>query len=213
MRWFGIQVDRMNSDDRRNIDFYNSKLLEYGENFKALDWGSKTSQISRFKVLTEIGMVSGDSILDVGCGLADFYEWMKVSKFNFKYTGIDITPEMAKKAQARFPNISIINTTIFDNFNSNRCFDYVMASGIFVFREKNPEQYLFSTIKKMFSLCDKGIAFNSLSSWSKDQAIDEYYADPTRTISFCRELTPSVVLRHDYHPGDFTIYMYKRKAS
>jgi hypothetical protein len=53
------------------------------------------------------------------------------------------------------------------------------------------------------------LAFNSLSNWANDQEANEFYADPVQVLNFCRELTPWVVLRHDYHPRDFTVYMYK----
>jgi hypothetical protein len=53
------------------------------------------------------------------------------------------------------------------------------------------------------------VAFNSLSAWATDQEAGEFYADPLRVVDFCRRITPRVVLRHDYHPRDFTVYLYK----
>jgi hypothetical protein len=66
-----------------------------------------------------------------------------------------------------------------------------------------------SMIERMFALATRAVAFNSLSTWSSDQQAGEFYADPLQTVQFCRELTPWVVLRHDYHPRDFTVYLYK----
>ena len=37
----------------------------------------------------------------------------------------------------------------------------------------------------------------------------EFYADPVQTLSWCHTLSPFVVLRHDYHSRDFTVYVYK----
>ena len=70
---------------------------------------------------------------------------------------------------------------------------------------------MFSIIEKMFELSTGVIAFNSLSSWAKDPQAKEFYADPATVLHFCRELTPWVVLRHEYHPRDFTVFMYKQK--
>jgi hypothetical protein len=63
----------------------------------------------------------------------------------------------------------------------------------------------------MFALCRKGIAFNCLSTWgAADDGGSEYREDPLRCLAFCRTLSPYVVLRHDYHPGDFTLYLRRQ---
>jgi len=68
-------------------------------------------------------------------------------------------------------------------------------------------------VERMFSLCTSAVAFNSLSAWCADKDEGEFYADPFRTVNFCRELTPWVSLRHDYHSRDFTVYLYKNCKS
>jgi hypothetical protein len=116
---------------------------------------------------------------------------------------------MVEEAQARFPKVQILNKTIFDLDLSIGAFDYLFASGIFVFRQESPEDYLFSTIKTMYEFCIKGISFNSLSVWAGEKSPNEFYADPVNVINFCKKISHKVVLRHDYHPADFTIYMYR----
>lgn len=199
----------MNDDDNRNISLYRSLLSEHGDSFRSLDWGSRESQIKRFEILADVGVGQGDSLLDVGCGLADFNEWLSKFRPGVNYSGIDITPEMIVQAKRRFPDVDLSNATIFDIDSPEGTFDYLVASGIFVFRKENPDDYLFSTIKKMFVLCKKGIAFNSLSLWTSARTKEEFYADPLKTIDFARTLTSRVVLRHEYHPADFTVYLYK----
>lgn len=199
----------MNLDDKRNINVYEALLVEHGDTFRALDWGSRESQQKRFEVLAGIGVTKGDRILDVGCGLADLNAWLIEHRPGVDYSGIDLTPGMVEKAQARFPNAKIMNKTIFDEDLPIGPFDYLFASGIFVFRQEGPENYLFSTIEMMYSLCDKGISFNSLSFWASEKSPGEFYADPGNVINFCKKLSHRIVLRHDYHPADFTVYMYK----
>ena len=84
-----------------------------------------------------------------------------------------------------------------------------LLRGIFFYRQDEPEEYMLNMIKAMFNRANKGIAFNSLSSWALTRTDGEFYASPSRIIDFCKQLTPSIVLRHDYHPADFTVYMYK----
>ena len=201
----------MNNDDVKNIKLYESLLKKYKKGFRTLNWGSSKSQIRRFKVLAEIGISSGDKVLDVGCGLADFYNWIKKNKLKIKYTGLDITPGMIKKSKKKFPKINFIQGTI-DHLNiMSQNFDYIIASGIFVYIKNNPDKYMKKTISKMYSLSKKGIAFNSLSSFSLKKDKNEFYANPSDMFNFCKNLSSRVVLRHDYHDNDFTIYMYKDK--
>ena len=43
-----------------------------------------------FDVLTQIGIVDGSSVLDVGCGFADYFDYANELGINIHYTGIDI---------------------------------------------------------------------------------------------------------------------------
>lgn len=199
----------LHPDDEKTISHYQSLLKKHGETYRALDWGSLESQQKRFEALAGIGMAAGDRVLDVGCGLADLNAWLIEHIPGVEYSGIDLTPGMVKSAQARFPNVKVSNNTIFDLDSSFKTFDYLVASGIFVFRQENPRDYMFSTIKAMYKICTKGISFNSLSAWARNKSPNEFYADPANLIDFCKIITPKVVLRHDYHPADFTVYMYK----
>ena len=120
---------------------------------------------------------------------------------------------MVERAKMRHPSVKFKRGTIQDEFFSSHKYDYLVASGIFAHRQQKPEVYLEKTITKMFLCARKRIAFSSLSSWIKVKEKNEFYADPSRVMGFCGSITPHVVLRHDYHPVDFTIYMYKNRNS
>lgn len=203
-------MNKLLDDDSFNNQVYADLLAKHGHSFKSLNWGSFKSQQLRFKILSDIGLQAGDSVLDIGCGLADYYLWLSNNIPGVDYSGIDLSPSMINQAVKRFPELSLRSGTIFDNPFKELKFDYVFASGIFYLRKESPESYLFSTIKAMFDHCNKGVAFNSLSTWSSSQTPGEFYANPSSVIDFCRSLTPYVVLRHDYHPCDFTVYITKR---
>jgi ubiquinone/menaquinone biosynthesis C-methylase UbiE len=198
------------TDDLQNIHLYESLLSQHGDSFKSLNWGSRESQIKRFEVLAEVGIKSGDSVLDVGCGLADFYAWLQKHRPGVLYSGIDITPEMIKRARERFSDIHLMVGTILEGPLDSIGYDYVVASGIFYLRQFDPEIYMEKTISSMFYLAKRGVAFNCLSSWIQNPEPGEFYADPLRTLQFCRTLTPYLTLRHDYHKGDFTIHLIKK---
>lgn len=202
--------EKRHLDDERTVLFYQALLEKHGHSFRALNWGSAESQRKRFEVLSDVGMKSGDRILDVGCGLADFYAWILEQNPGVNYTGIDITPSMTQAALNRFPDVEITNKTIFDLEVSVDVFDYVVASGIFFLRREDPMLHMEKVISAMFQKSAKGIAFNSLSTWALEKTDREFYADPQKVLEFCRKLSPNIILRHDYHPADFTVYVFKR---
>ena len=73
-----------------NINYYDTLIKQHGYDAKSLDWSSKKAQEDRFKILTDIGDLSGCKILDVGCGFGDLYKWLNKQEIQVNYTGIDI---------------------------------------------------------------------------------------------------------------------------
>lgn len=202
------------TDDDNTVSFFSNLLSVHHSGHRVLNWGSKESQNLRFRVLAEIGLSKGSSVLDVGCGLGDFYLWQKNEGLDLNYCGIDITPDIIKSAQKNFPDIHFMVSDCKKLAKDVYTRDYVVASGIFYLRKHNPVSYMEETIAHLFNISRKGLAFNSLSSWGKSHDADgEFYADPLQTLSFCRSITPFVAIRHDYHLSDFTIYMYPRSLS
>lgn len=193
---------------QKNIQFYSSLLAEHGLHARSLNWGSEESQAKRFRVLSQVAELNNQYILDVGCGLGDYYQWLKAQKKDVHYHGIDITPGMIETATSRFPGVKFDVGTI-DTINETGEVDYSFASGIFYLVENEPFSFMKATISKMFTVSRKAIAFNTLSDWATVKTNDEFYASPIETLEFCHSLSPYVTIRHDYHPADFTIYIYK----
>jgi SAM-dependent methyltransferase len=197
------------TDNERNIRLYSELVRKHGNDVRSLGWSSRESQARRFAVFAEIGKLKGASVLDVGCGLGDLYGWMKKKRLDVRYTGIDLTPEMIKVAQRRFPAAQFRVRDLLDASLPLARHDYVLSSGIFTHRSRVPFDFLTAAIQRMFDLSRHAVAFNCLSAWAKTKEPGEFHADPLKVLSFCRKLTPRVVLRHDYHPRDFTIYLYR----
>jgi SAM-dependent methyltransferase len=199
-------------DDENTIRYFTDLVAENGVDPRSLDWGSRESQRLRFSVLAGIGSMQGARVLDVGCGLGDFYEWLREQGCECDYHGIDITPAMIATARERFPGARFdVGTFTGDMERVAGEYDYIVASGIFYRRQISAVDFMHQMIGAMYGHCTRGIAFNSLSLWTPDQDAGEYYADPLATLDFCRTLTPWIVLRHDYHQRDFTMYLYRER--
>jgi len=200
-------------DDRKSVRIYSEAARRYGLDVRTLGWGSRASQLKRFEVLAGIGDLTGCRVLDVGCGLADFYAWLRERGTRVRYTGLDVTPDLLAMARRRYPRLTFFECGILDaNAPKLGQFDYVFASGIFAHRRTAPVRFLHAAVNRMFSLAARGVAFNSLSKWAEQRDPGEFHACPVRTFEACRNFTGRLVLRHDYHPRDFTVYLYREES-
>jgi SAM-dependent methyltransferase len=188
-----------------NKSVYLDCLSKNEDNHLSVNWGSKSSQEKRFEILADISTdFFNSSILDVGCGLGHFVDFLKIRNFQGSYLGIDIIREMIEKAKIRHPELEFETKDISSFLEES--YDYVVMSGIFAYANI---VILQENVQHAFKVCSKGLAFNSLSLWATQKEENEFYADPIATLGFCSKLTKNIVLRHDYLSHDFTIYMYK----
>jgi SAM-dependent methyltransferase len=192
----------------RIANYYQDLVQKYGHDPRACDYGRPQSQEIKFRVLSEAMPVKGRSVLDVGCGFADFHRFLRDRFGEVRYSGIDVCPAMVEEARRLDPHCEVKLANILDASIRER-FDLVTANGIFYLLGDEAWPTMREIVRRMYAVAEHAVAFNSLSSWAEDKEAGEFYADPAEVLQFCRTLTPWVLLRHDYHPRDFTIYMYK----
>jgi len=188
------------------------KMLSSGKSdHERVGWGSPESQKERFRILTEVGDLSKHSVLDIGCGLGGYFDYLRNIYPNILYTGTDINANMIEGAKQRHPDIEFVNTDITDNLSeiNERRFDYVFLSGALNLSADKHDIAIQNITKTMFSLANKGVAINFLSIFSDYLSPGEYYCNPEVILKLAFSITSKVVLRHDYMPHDFTIYLYK----
>jgi len=200
--------EQMTDPFSRISGYYEDLIHKYGHDPRACDYGRVESQQIKFRVLSEVLPLANLNLLDVGCGFADFATFLHQRFESLQYSGVDLCSSMIDEAKRAHPSLDLRVANIAEA-SFDRSFDVVTANGIFYLIGGHAWPMMQQMIQRMFALATKAVAFNSLSTWAPDQEQGEFYADPLQTIDFCRQLTPWVVLRHDYHPRDFTIYLYK----
>jgi|TARA_B100000315_G_scaffold178743_1_gene167418 cyclopropane fatty-acyl-phospholipid synthase-like methyltransferase len=198
------------SDRFAEIGTYYDRLVdEFGHDPRACDYGRPESQAAKFRVISEVMPLQGKSLLDVGCGFADFADFLDQYFPGVTYSGVDISEAMVAQARERRPQCDIRRLNILEK--SPGQYDVVTANGIFYLLGDEAPDLMGRLIATMFEAAGEAVAFNSLSAWAEDPEAGEYYADPLEVTAFCRTLTPWVVMRHDYHGRDFTCYLYKNR--
>jgi SAM-dependent methyltransferase len=208
-------------------EYFEGLLEKHGDHYLSLDWKSKESQSVRFAVLLDIISFTDKkediSVLDVGCGLGHFYEFLVsndlIKQLKIKYAGIDISKKMVDFAGKKFPGIDLKQVDLI-NDKFDKKYDYVMSSGAFNIRMADIAEHKDSVTKmisRMYGMCNCGVAVNFLSQSSiylippgQDAGADKYvYFLEEEVSKWVKALSDRFILRRDYHPGDFTIYMLK----
>jgi len=199
-------------EKKKIIDYFDRLLDRFGNDPRSADWNSKEAQYLRFEMISQVGDISRCSILDVGCGLGHFYEFLKEKDLKFEYKGIDISKKMIAQARRRLPDLDFEASDILsDEINEN--FDIIVTSGMFNAHVGHSydewTKYCEAVIIKMFRLSKKAISFNMVTNYVDFKVEHLYYADPKYYFDFAKKLSRFVTLRHDYPIYDFVIYIYK----
>jgi SAM-dependent methyltransferase len=198
----------LTSNDReRLIAYYTESLTKHGpESPRSLHWITTPGQIARFEVLTKIGNLSGQTILDIGSGLGDLYGFLKGRFHNFIYTGLDIVPDMVKQARIKYPTA---NFRIGDMFSETGHYDYLLASGALTFNIGGGKETYYDLLARIYRQANKGVACNMLDAnfFSSDETYITYR--PEEVALVCGQITNSYKIVSGYLSGDFTLFLYK----
>jgi len=197
---------------KRIVDRHRDSLTRFGYSSHALYWSSTEIQEIRFKVLAGIGIESGDSLLDVGCGFGDFKSWFEKQGGALNYSGIDLSPDLLIEAKKRHPGVRLIEGDLFDMTFAEQEFDWVILSGALNEQLNDDGAYAHRVIERMYALCQKGVAFNLLDARYL-KAHDLQSHQPEELLTYCRSLCPDCTLQDDYLKNDFTIYMRRLPAT
>ena len=197
---------------KRIVDRHRDSLTRHGYHPNALYWSNREIQEIRFRVLAEIGIQSGDSVLDVGCGFADFKSWMAEQGRDIVYTGVDLSPDLMRVAREKHPHATLVCGELFDCDFAAGSFDWVVLSGALNEQLFDDGAYAHRMITAMFDLCHKGLAFNLLDARHL-KAHDLQSFKPEEILNYCRQLSPNVKVIDNYLDNDFTIYMKRKWVS
>jgi ubiquinone/menaquinone biosynthesis C-methylase UbiE len=201
----------MNIKDKKLIiERYKNRFKEHGINVSALASGSTEHQKIRFEALMKVGDLNNQTILDIGCGFGDFYNYLKENGIKAKYVGIDICPPFVDVCKERFPEATFEVCDIESSVPKGE-FDYVISSQTFnnKLQFDDNEKVVRAVIKKGYEICKKGMAIDMLTKYVDFEEPHLHYYSPEEIFKFCKKLTKRVALRHDYPLYEFMVYLYK----
>ena len=200
----------MKPEDKNSIiERYNKRLAQFGPTIDALASGNEARHKMRFDVSTEVGIMDGDEVLDLGCGFGDYLDYLNGRELDVTYTGYDINPNLIAEARNRhktgtFETKDVIN----EEFPE---FDYIVSSSCFNLPLKGEDNYEF--VEKLFERCyhksRKGVAIDFNSTYVDFFSKEGFHYEPEKVFAIAKKFTKRVTLRHDYPLFEFCIYMYQ----
>lgn len=191
-------------------EFYDRRVGEFGHDPRACDYGRAESQRRKFHALSTALDYTGRRVLDVGCGFADYADYLAAHHEGVTYAGVDLSGEMIARARAAHPDLNLRVANILEE-PAGEPHDVVSANGIFYLLGEDAPVLMPRLVRAMFARCREAVVFNSLSTWANIHESGEFYADPLETLAWCREISPWVTLRHDYLPHDFMIVIRREQ--
>ncbi len=196
----------------RYLKPYQEAVDAMGGTFEATLWQSKRGQVIRFRTFSDEIDFTETSILDVGCGIGDFAEFLLETSIAYKsFRGIDAMEAMIKTAEQR--NLDRCTFEVADVIAESDLMhneDWITFSGTL---NTLTQESALALIEKAYEACTIGVAFNFLSnqSWRDPNTEDLYPAsrfDTIEVLRFACSLTPLVSFTQMYLLGhDATVIL------
>ncbi len=191
---------------------YSERLAQYGPTIEALGW-TKPKHNLRYRVLLEYWLSSPPPrplrVLDFGCGFGDLFGFARQRQMPIEYTGLDINPDLIAVARQRYPAAQFVCTDPFEHALDAK-FDVILSSGVHNYRLADNRGFA----EQSFDLFDRhsilGFAADFLSNRVNFQNEQNHYSAPEDMLALAMRYSSRIVLRHDYMPFEFAVFVDKR---
>jgi SAM-dependent methyltransferase len=177
-----------------------------------LEWTHRRTQRMRFEAFLQDHDLAGRTVLDVGCGLGDFYAHLRQRGIDAHYTGYDISPAMVRQCRSRYGDTCFESGNFLD-FAPDSRFDYTVAFGIHNIRVPDGRAILEQVTGHQFRLASIAAHVSLLSDRCTSFAPHIQAWPAGEVLELALGITPRVVLRHDYLDGDFSVTLYRAAGS
>jgi SAM-dependent methyltransferase len=194
---------------------YGMRLKTAGTGPRGVFWRDEAGQRLRFEVLARAiedrdADAGGITVNDLGCGYGAFFEYLRDTPCmrDSRFYGYDICEDMVAKAVAR---VDDERAFFAQSLIATVRVDYSFASGTYNLNADVGEQlwleYVHASIRHLWSMTEKTLAFNMLDAATSVIEEGLYYADRKAFAAFCGTLAEHVTVIDDYPLNEFTVFL------
>jgi len=196
-------------DVTRVLQRYQQRIAEHGPTFASLNSGSEAKQAIRHEVHASALRGVMPSVLEIGCGLGDFYRYLKQHGHDCSYMGYDIVPEYVEQCRRQYPDARFECRNIFVEGIESK-FDTVVMSQVFNnrYRKSDNLQVMKRALELAFEHSRVSVSVDMISTYVDFQNPDLFYYPPEKIFQIAKAIAPRVVLRHDYRAFEFCIQLF-----
>jgi SAM-dependent methyltransferase len=196
-------------------EHYDKCFKEHGDNNLGVDWPNYEDTLTRHQIMLELIKEENCSLLDFGCGLGHFQEYINTLPIlnSIKYSGLDINRSFYNACKIKYPHLDFYHIDILHENNLPN-FDYIVCNGTFTEKrdltQEEMMEFFTSAITKLWDKCSKGIAFNLMSKHVDWEREDLFHVSLDELGWFLKNnISRNFVIRNDYKLYEYTVYVYK----
>ena len=215
---------------KRTIAYLESQYFKTEEEMPEQLWGSCEARLTKYKEIVSMADFNDSSLLDVGCGYCDFYEFLtKYKQISLRsYRGIDLHEKVVREAQKKHPELNndtmLVQCEDILTFDmSEDSFDYCVGVGIFPFEIEEWTQRTEKMLRKMFKLAKKGVIVDFLKDREKRQKLNghilppknlrSHYCKMSEAVRIAEKIAPYVNLKNDRRFNSFCLGLFKKEQN
>ncbi len=190
------------------IERYRRRIEQCGPTPASLNSGSVEAQRRRHAVHAAALPSKDVTVLDVGCGVGMFYEFLRQHGFAGAYTGYDIVPQYVERCRQRFPQARFeLRNVVAEGIDGT--YDAIVFSQVFNNRYQYSDnmQVVEHVLRTAVAHARYSVSIDFLSTRVDYREAHLFYYDPAALLRLGLSLAPRVVLRHDYRPHEFCLQL------
>ena len=190
---------------------YLNAAQRHGSAFASLLWASPDTQADRFDAIAAGADLAGKSVLDVGCGRADFLDYLLRRAIEpSAYIGIEAVPALAEAAREKHHRSA---TIIQADFVADPRRLFVGAQIVVISGALNTMDDLtfYAAVRRAYDAAGECLIFNFLCSPRLAGTPYLHWRSAKDVLRFARDHASWVTTVDDYLPGDCTVVIGKSR--
>ncbi|HWB53788.1 MAG TPA: class I SAM-dependent methyltransferase [Tepidisphaeraceae bacterium] len=200
---------RPSDDAARYLRPYLNAVELHGGGFPALLWASPASQAARFAALANLYDFTGKSIVDIGCGRADFLDYLLANDMEPNhYVGIEAVEAIAQSAERKQHRSCTILHADFVR-EPRRMFVGADAAVCCGSLNTLSSEEFYQTLRRAFDAAAETLVFNFLCSPKLAAAKFLTWHRQEDVRRFLQSLSSRTNESSDYFDGDCSMIAWK----
>lgn len=221
-----IDGGKIREIEANTVSRYSARFATLGYDVRSLGWGSVGQQRYRFEqTLAFPELLSGRSVLDIGCGFGDYLDYLDERAIPFRgYLGLDINPDLIGEAEKRHSGRANarfeVRNILAENAIQEPVADVGVMLGLLNFRLNGGADnlsYSRMMIERAFAMVGEVLVVDFLSarltpSYPREDFV--FYHEPADALGMALDFSHEIILKHDYLPipqREFMIFLKRPK--